>query len=61
MGEWGKVDEGGAGTIAKFMARYNSEVIDLGPGLLGMHSTYEISHVADLYMTYKAYLAFYKS
>ena len=61
MGEWGKVDEGGAGTIAKFMARYNSEVIDLGPGLLGMHSTYEISHVADLYMTYKSYLAFYNS
>lgn len=60
IGEWGKVDEGGAGTIAKFLARYNAEVVDLGPGLLGMHSTYEISHIADLLMTYRAYAAFFQ-
>ncbi len=61
LGEWGKVDEGGAGTIAKFLAKYNSEVIDMGPGLIGMHSTYEISHVADIYMTLKAYITFLNS
>ncbi len=60
IGEWGKVDEGGAGTIAKFLARYNSEVIDIGPGLIGMHSTYELSHIVDIYSTYLAYLSFYE-
>lgn len=58
MGEWGKVDEGGAGTIAKFLAKYNAEVIDMGPGLIGMHSTFELSHIADIYATLHAYEVF---
>lgn len=58
-GQLGKVDEGGGGTIAKFLAKHNSDVIDIGPGLLGMHSPYELCHIGDLYMTYKAYVAFY--
>ncbi|MBF0398766.1 MAG: aminopeptidase [Desulfobacterales bacterium] len=56
----GKVDQGGGGTIAKFLAEYGMEVVDIGPSLLSMHSPFEISSKADLYMTAKAYKAFYK-
>jgi aspartyl aminopeptidase len=59
-GSLGKVDEGGGGTIAKFMAEYGAEVIDCGPGILGMHSLYELCSKADLYSTFKAYRAFFK-
>ena len=60
IGELGKVDEGGGGTIAKFMAEHGAEVIDCGPGLLGMHSLYELSSKADIYSCYKAYKAFFE-
>lgn len=59
-GSLGKVDEGGGGTIAKFMAEYGAEVIDCGPGLLGMHSLYELCSKADLYSTFNAYRAFFR-
>ncbi len=58
-GELGKVDEGGGGTVAKFLAEYGMDVIDIGTALLGMHSPFEISSKADVYETYKAYKAFY--
>ncbi len=58
IGELGKVDEGGGGTIAKYLASWNMEVIDCGPALLSMHSPYEISSKTDLFETYKAYKAF---
>ncbi len=59
-GELGKVDEGGGGTIAKYLASWNMDVIDCGPALLSMHSPYEISSKTDLYETYKAYKAFFE-
>lgn len=58
-GALGKVDEGGGGTIAKFMAEYGAEVIDCGPGVLGMHSLYELTSKADIYSSYKAYKVFF--
>jgi len=58
-GELGKVDIGGGGTIAKFMAEYGANVIDCGPPILAMHSPFEIASKADLYSTYKAYKAFF--
>ncbi|MFC1888045.1 aminopeptidase, partial [Candidatus Cloacimonadota bacterium] len=58
-GTLGKVDVGGGGTIAKFMAEHGAEVIDCGPGVLGMHSLYELTSKADVYSTYKAYKAFF--
>lgn len=58
-GALGKVDEGGGGTIAKFMAEYGAEVIDCGPGVLGMHSLYELTSKADIYSAYKAYRTFF--
>ncbi len=60
-GEIGKVDEGGGGTIAKFLAIYGMEVLDCGTPVLSMHSPFEISSKADIYMTYKAYAAFFNS
>ncbi|MGA1790334.1 MAG: aminopeptidase [bacterium] len=57
-GEIGKVDEGGGGTVAKFMAWYGMDVIDAGVPVLGMHSPFEIISKADIYMTYRAYRAF---
>ncbi len=60
-GALGKVDEGGGGTIAKFMAEHGAEVIDCGPGLLGMHALYELASKADIYSTYKAYKTFFQN
>ncbi|GAB6886985.1 aminopeptidase [Desulfothermus okinawensis JCM 13304] len=59
MAELGKVDEGGGGTVAKFLARYGMDIIDFGPGILGMHSPFEISSKYDLYATYLAYREFF--
>jgi aspartyl aminopeptidase len=58
LGELGKVDEGGGGTIAYILANLGAEVIDCGVGIMGMHSLYELCSKADLYSTYKAYQAF---
>ncbi|MEW6615038.1 MAG: aminopeptidase [Thermodesulfobacteriota bacterium] len=57
-GELGKVDEGGGGTIAKYLASYGMDIVDCGVALLGMHSPFEVSSKADIYMTYKGYRVF---
>ncbi|MEA2104246.1 MAG: aminopeptidase [Candidatus Cloacimonadota bacterium] len=59
--ELGKVDEGGGGTIAKYMANYGPEVIDCGPPVLAMHSPFEIVSKADVFSSYKAYKAFFNN
>lgn len=58
IGELGKVDIGGGGTVAQFLAYYGMEVVDCGVATLGMHSPFEIISKVDLYMAYKAYKAF---
>ncbi|MCA1987982.1 MAG: aminopeptidase [Desulfarculus sp.] len=55
----GKIDEGGGGTIAKFLAAYGADVVDVGPALLSMHSPFEIMHKADLWSSVQAYQAFF--
>ncbi|MDR1398146.1 MAG: aminopeptidase [Desulfarculales bacterium] len=57
----GRIDEGGGGTIAKFLAAYGMEVLDAGPVLLSMHSPFEISHKADLWATAEGYKAFFQA
>ena len=54
----GKVDIGGGGTIAVFLAGYNLDIIDIGVPLLNMHAPFEIASKADLYSAYQAYSAF---
>lgn len=58
--EIGKVDQGGGGTIAYILAKYNMEVIDCGIPVLNMHAPWEIASKADIYEGYRAYRAFYK-
>ncbi len=58
LAELGKVDEGGGGTIAKFFARYGMDVVDMGPGVISMHSPYEVISKMDLWSSYLAYRVF---
>ncbi|MDR2820875.1 MAG: aminopeptidase [Desulfovibrio sp.] len=58
--ELGKVDTGGGGTVALFLAAYGMQVIDLGPALLSMHSPFELASCADLWATLAAYRAFFE-
>lgn len=60
-GELGKVDAGGGGTIAKYMANLNVDVVDLGVPVLSMHAPFEVVSKIDVYMAYKAALSFFKS
>ncbi len=56
--EMGKVDQGGGGTIAMFLARHGMDVVDCGPGLLSMHAPWEVAGKLDVYMAFKGYRAF---
>ena len=57
--ELGKIDVGGGGTIAKYMANHNIDTIDLGVPVLSMHAPYEVIAKTDLYEAYRAFVAFY--
>lgn len=59
-GELGAVDQGGGGTIAKFVAHLNIDVVDLGVPIISMHAPFELASKLDVYHTYKAFKAFYK-
>jgi len=58
MAELGKVDQGGGGTVAKFLANMNIDTLDVGVPVISMHAPYEAISKLDLYMTYKAFCAF---
>jgi len=58
-GELGKVDAGGGGTVAMFIANLNVDVVDLGVPVLSMHAPYEIVSKIDAYMTYRAIFEFF--
>ena len=59
-GELGKVDMGGGGTIAKYIANLNVDVVDLGVPVLSMHAPFEVVSKVDVYMTYLAFAAFFE-
>ena len=61
IGELGKVDEGGGGTVAKYLAEYGMDIIDIGAPILTMHSPFEISSKLDIYEIYRAFKAFFAS
>lgn len=58
-GELGKVDMGGGGTVAAYIANLNVDVIDVGVPVLSMHAPLEITSKIDVYMTYKAFSTFF--
>ena len=59
-GEMGKVDVGGGGTVAKYIANKNIDTIDIGVPVISMHSPFELVSKADVYETYLAFRAFIK-
>ena len=59
IGMLGKVDEGGGGTVAKYLAHFGIKTIDAGPALLAMHSPFELASKLDIYESYRAYKAFF--
>ena len=58
--ELGKVDMGGGGTVAMYIANHNIETVDLGVPVISMHAPYEVVSKADVYSTYEAFSAFVK-
>ena len=60
VGELGRVDLGGGGTIAKYVANMNVDVVDLGVPVLSMHAPFEIVSKTDVYMAYRAFFAFFE-
>lgn len=60
-GAMGKVDEGGGGTVAKYLANLGMEVLDCGPAVMSLHSPFELVSVADIYASYQGYLAFFQA
>ncbi len=57
-GELGKVDAGGGGTVAMYLAGLDIDVIDLGVPVLSMHAPFEITAKLDVYMAYRAFKVF---
>ncbi len=58
--ELGKIDAGGGGTVAMYVANRNIDTVDLGVPVISMHAPYEVVSKADVYSTYEACLAFMK-
>lgn len=61
MAELGKVDAGGGGTVAAFMAQRNIDTLDAGVPVLSMHAPFETVAKLDCYMTFKAMKAIYEA
>ena len=58
-GEIGKIDIGGGGTVAMFVAKLNMDVIDVGVPLFSMHSPFELASKVDIFENYRAIHAFF--
>lgn len=59
-GELGKVDGGGGGTVAMYVANLDIDTIDVGVPVLSMHAPYEVVSKLDVYMAYKAFKVFFE-
>ena len=60
LSELGKVDQGGGGTVAQYLANLDVDTIDCGVPVIAMHSPYEIVAKGDVYMTYLGFKAFFE-
>ena len=58
--ELGRVDAGGGGTVAQFIANLNIDTVDIGVPVISMHAPYEVVSKADVYSTHEAFVAFLK-
>ncbi len=59
-GELGKVDAGGGGTVAQYIANLGVDVVDLGVPVLSMHAPFETTSKLDVYMCYRTMYEFMK-
>ncbi|MBQ9415123.1 MAG: aminopeptidase [Clostridia bacterium] len=57
IGELGKVDIGGGGTVAKYIANLDIDTVDLGVPVLSMHAPFEVVSKLDVYEAHKAFAA----
>ena len=60
IGELGKVDAGGGGTVAMYVANLDIDTIDLGVPVLSMHAPMEVVSKLDVYMAYRAFKVFFE-
>ena len=61
MAELGKVDAGGGGTVAVFMAQRDIDTLDAGVPVLSMHAPFETVGKLDCYSMFKAMKAVYEA
>ena len=61
VSELGKVDAGGGGTIAQYVANLGVETVDCGVPILSMHAPFEVASKLDVYMAYKAFHVFFNN
>jgi len=61
IAELGKVDAGGGGTVAVYMAKRNIVTLDAGVPVLAMHAPFEIVSKLDCYETYRCVKAVYQA
>ena len=61
IGEMGKIDAGGGGTVAMYMANRNITTLDAGVPVLAMHASFEVVSKLDCYETYKGMKAVYEA
>ena len=59
--EMGKIDAGGGGTVAQYMANRNIATLDAGVPVLSMHAPFEVVAKLDCYETYRACKAIYEA
>ena len=61
IAELGKVDAGGGGTVAMYMANRNITTLDAGVPVLSMHAPFETVAKLDCYETYRGMKALYQA
>ncbi len=57
VGELGRVDIGGGGTVAKYIANLDVDTVDMGVPVLSMHAPFEVVSKLDVFMAHKAFFA----
>ena len=58
---FGKIDEGGGATVARYLSSKGMQVLNAGPAILGMHSPFEIAAMEDIISTHDAFKAFFQN
>lgn len=56
----GKVDAGGGGTVAAYVANLGVDVVDIGVPVLSMHAPFEVVSKNDVYCMHKCFEAFFR-